>query len=90
MSEGCSRAAKQACKPPDASPGPAARRSLHRNSRLTVYGRKQIVARVAAGRGVTRLAQVLGLSFGTWGKWLARFRETELGRLRIGRALCAR
>ncbi|BAQ67421.1 putative insertion sequence transposase protein [Rhodovulum sulfidophilum] len=47
----------------------------HQNARLTVYGREQIVARVAAGQSASEVAQAFGVSVRTVRKWLARFRE---------------
>ena len=47
----------------------------HQNARLTVYGREQIVARVAAGQSAAEVAQAFGVSVRTVRKWLARFRE---------------
>ncbi|OLS50987.1 leucine zipper domain-containing protein [Rhodovulum sulfidophilum] len=47
----------------------------HQNARLTVYGRGQIVARVAAGQSAAEVAQAFGVPVCTGRKWLARFRE---------------
>jgi transposase InsO family protein len=47
----------------------------HRNARLTVYGRRLLVARVVAeGRPVAHVVKELGCSRATGYKWLARWR----------------
>ncbi|MEU0508148.1 IS481 family transposase [Amycolatopsis sp. NPDC006125] len=47
----------------------------HRNARLTEYGRRLLVERVAAGRPVAHVAAEMGVSRATGHKWVRRFRE---------------
>jgi transposase InsO family protein len=52
----------------------------HRNARLTVYGRRLLVERVAAGRPVAHVAAEMGVSRATGYKWVVRYRtEGEAG-----------
>jgi len=50
----------------------------HPRSRLTVFGRQLLVARVATGRPAARVAQELGISRATAYKWLRRHRDEGL------------
>jgi len=47
----------------------------HQGARLTLHSRELIVARHAAGRPVSRIAEEFGVSVRTVHKWLARHRE---------------
>jgi transposase len=47
----------------------------HRNARLTVHGRRLLIARVASGRPVAHVAAEMGISRATGYKWVRRFRE---------------
>jgi transposase InsO family protein len=49
---------------------------MHRNARLTVWGRAELVRRVRAGRPAAHVAAEMGISRATAYKWLRRF-ETE-------------
>ncbi|MET9708535.1 IS481 family transposase, partial [Streptomyces griseus] len=52
----------------------------HRNARLTVFGRRLLVERVASGRPVTHVAAEMGISRATAHKWVRRWRaEGEAG-----------
>jgi transposase InsO family protein len=52
----------------------------HRNARLTVYGRRLLVDRVASGRPVAHVAAEMGVSRTTAHKWVCRWRrEGEAG-----------
>ncbi|MFK0143449.1 helix-turn-helix domain-containing protein, partial [Streptomyces griseus] len=52
----------------------------HRNARLTVFGRRLLVERVASGRPVTQVAAEMGISRATAHKWVRRWRaEGEAG-----------
>ncbi|MFF2189179.1 IS481 family transposase [Streptomyces sp. NPDC058155] len=52
----------------------------HRNARLTVFGRRLLVARVCSGRPVAHVAAEMGISRATAHKWLRRWRaEGEAG-----------
>ncbi|MFD3546171.1 leucine zipper domain-containing protein, partial [Streptomyces sp. NPDC058655] len=52
----------------------------HRNARLTVFGRRLLVERVASGRPVAHVAAEMGISRATAHKWLRRWRaEGEAG-----------
>jgi transposase InsO family protein len=44
----------------------------HRNARLTLHGRRLLIARVAAGRPVAHVAAELGISRATGYKWVRR------------------
>ncbi|WP_067829118.1 IS481 family transposase [Actinomadura kijaniata] len=53
---------------------------VHRNARLTVHGRRILVARVLAGRPVAHVAAEMGISRATAHKWIGRWRsEGEAG-----------
>ncbi len=47
----------------------------HRNARLTVHGRRLLIARVDAGRPVAHVAAEMGISRATAHKWVRRWRE---------------
>jgi transposase InsO family protein len=48
---------------------------LHRNARLTVHGRRELVRRVCEqGTSISRASRELGVSRQTGAKWLARYR----------------
>ncbi|GAA3386261.1 hypothetical protein GCM10017750_68300 [Streptomyces racemochromogenes] len=52
----------------------------HRNARLTVFGRRLLVARVVSGRPVAHVAAEMGVSRATAHKWVRRWRpEGEAG-----------
>ncbi|WP_420081517.1 IS481 family transposase [Streptomyces sp. JL4002] len=52
----------------------------HRNARLTVFGRRLLVDRVASGRPVAHVAAEMGVSRATAHKWVRRWRtEGEAG-----------
>ena len=52
----------------------------HRNARLTVFGRRLLVERVASGRPVAHVAAEMGVSRATAHKWVRRWRtEGEAG-----------
>ncbi|UCA52319.1 IS481 family transposase [Streptomyces sp. WA6-1-16] len=52
----------------------------HRNARLTVFGRRLLIARVCSGRPVAHVAAEMGISRATAHKWLRRWRtEGEAG-----------
>jgi transposase InsO family protein len=52
----------------------------HRNARLTVFGRRLLVERVASGRPVAHVAAEMGISRATAHKWVRRWRaEGEAG-----------
>ncbi|MGJ0153116.1 IS481 family transposase [Streptomyces sp. CH8.1] len=52
----------------------------HRNARLTVFGRRLLVERVALGRPVAHVAAEMGISRATAHKWIRRWRtEGEAG-----------
>src|ERR1051325_2956512 len=52
----------------------------HRNARLTVFGRRLLVERVAAGRPVAHVAAEMGISRATAHKWVRGGRaEGEAG-----------
>ncbi|MER8096102.1 helix-turn-helix domain-containing protein, partial [Streptomyces goshikiensis] len=52
----------------------------HRNARLTVFGRRLLVDRVASGRPVAHVAAETGVSRATAHKWVRRWRaEGEAG-----------
>ncbi|MFF9607656.1 IS481 family transposase [Streptomyces sp. NPDC014684] len=52
----------------------------HRNARLTVFGRRLLVERVASGRPVAHVAAEMGISRATAHKWIHRWRrEGEAG-----------
>ncbi|MFJ6102532.1 IS481 family transposase [Streptomyces sp. NPDC092359] len=52
----------------------------HRNARLTVFGRRLLVERVASGRPVAHVAAEMGISRATAHKWVHRWRtEGEAG-----------
>ncbi|MEC4576631.1 IS481 family transposase, partial [Streptomyces virginiae] len=52
----------------------------HRNARLTVFGRRLLVERVALGRPVAHVAAEMGISRATAHKWVRRWRtEGEAG-----------
>lgn len=53
----------------------------HRTARLTVFGRQLLVARVAAGWPVARVAEQLGISRATAYKWVRRHRAEGLAGL---------
>ena len=46
----------------------------HRNARLTVFGRRLLVERVASGRPVAHVAAEMGISRATAHKWIRRWR----------------
>jgi len=46
----------------------------HRNARLTVFGRRLLVERVASGRPVAHVAAEMGISRATAHKWVRRWR----------------
>jgi transposase-like protein len=46
---------------------------MHRNARLTVWGRQEIVRRVRLGRPPAHVAAEMGVSRATVYKWLRRF-----------------
>ncbi|MFJ7264533.1 IS481 family transposase [Streptomyces globosus] len=46
----------------------------HRNARLTVFGRRLLVERVASGRPVAHVAAEMGISRATAHKWMRRWR----------------
>jgi transposase len=46
---------------------------MHRNARLTVWGRQELVRRVHAGRPAAHVAAEMGVSRATAYKWLRRF-----------------
>ena len=46
---------------------------MHGNARLTVQGRLTMVARIASGRPVAHVAEEMGVSRATAGKWWRRF-----------------
>ena len=46
---------------------------MHRNARLTVWGRQELVRRVYAGRPAAHVAAEMGVSRATAYKWLRRF-----------------
>jgi transposase InsO family protein len=48
---------------------------MHRNARLTVWGRQELVRRVHAGRPAAHVAAEMGVSRATAYKWLRRFDE---------------
>jgi transposase InsO family protein len=48
---------------------------MHRNARLTVWGRQELVRRVHAGRPAAHVAAEMGVSRATAYKWLRRFHE---------------
>src|SRR5450432_974118 len=53
---------------------------MHRNARLTLWGRQELVRRVHAGRPAAHVAAEMGISRATAYKWLRRFdREGEQG-----------
>jgi transposase InsO family protein len=53
---------------------------MHRNARLTVWGRQELVRRVRAGRPAAHVAAEMGVSRATAYKWLRRFdAEGEAG-----------
>jgi transposase InsO family protein len=53
---------------------------MHRNARLTIWGRQELVRRVHAGRPAAHVAAEMGVSRATAYKWLRRFdREGEIG-----------
>jgi transposase-like protein len=52
----------------------------HQKARLTVYGRDQIVTRIAAGQTAREVAEAFGVSVRTVRKWLARFRAGGRGK----------
>ncbi|ATZ27886.1 Integrase core domain protein [Streptomyces lavendulae subsp. lavendulae] len=47
----------------------------HRNARLTVFGRRLLVERVASGRPVAHVAAEMGISRATAHKWVRRWRD---------------
>ncbi|MFG3507244.1 IS481 family transposase [Streptomyces sp. NPDC047821] len=47
----------------------------HRNARLTVHGRRLLVARVRSGRPVAHVAAEMGISRATAHKWMRRWRD---------------
>ncbi|MFF8297267.1 leucine zipper domain-containing protein, partial [Streptomyces globisporus] len=47
----------------------------HRNARLTVHGRRILVARVLAGRPVAHVAAEMGISRPTAHKWVRRWKS---------------
>ncbi|MFD8888870.1 IS481 family transposase [Streptomyces erythrochromogenes] len=52
----------------------------HRNARLTVFGRRLLVERVASGRPIAHVAAEMGISRATAHKWVRRWRtEGEAG-----------
>jgi len=51
----------------------------HANARLTIHGRRLLVARIGAGHRVADVAAQLGCSRATAYKWLARFRRRGHG-----------
>ncbi|MFB6478787.1 IS481 family transposase [Streptomyces virginiae] len=52
----------------------------HRNARLTVFGRRLLIARVLSGRPVAHVAAEMGISRATGHKWRRRWRtEGEAG-----------
>ncbi len=52
----------------------------HRNARLTVFGRRLLVDRVASGGPVAHVAAEMGVSRATAHKWVRRWRtEGEAG-----------
>ncbi|MGZ2359796.1 IS481 family transposase [Streptomyces sp. 372A] len=54
----------------------------HRNARLTVFGRRLLVERVASGRPVAHVAAEMGISRATAHKWVRRWRvEGDAGLL---------
>ncbi|MCX5231357.1 IS481 family transposase [Streptomyces sp. NBC_00233] len=53
---------------------------VHRNARLTVFGRRLLVERVCSGRPVAHVAAEMGISRATAHKWIRRWRaEGEAG-----------
>lgn len=46
----------------------------HRNARLTVFGRRLLVERVASARPVAHVAAEMGISRATAPKWVRRWR----------------
>jgi transposase InsO family protein len=48
---------------------------MHRNARLTVWGRRTLVERVLAGRPAAHVAAEMGVSRATAYKWLRRFAD---------------
>ncbi|MFF9362928.1 helix-turn-helix domain-containing protein, partial [Streptomyces griseoluteus] len=47
---------------------------VHRNARLTVFGRRLLVERVRSGRPVAHVAAEMGISRATAHKWIRRWR----------------
>jgi transposase InsO family protein len=64
---------------------------MHRNARLTVWGRRQLVERVQAGRPAAHVAAEMGVSRATAYKWLRRFADGGEGALedRSSRPRCS-
>ena len=48
---------------------------VHANARLTLHGRKELIARVQAGRPVAHVASEMGISRATAYKWWGRWRR---------------
>src|SRR5690242_759912 len=47
----------------------------HANARLTIHGRKELIARIQCGRPVAHVAEEMGISRATAYKWWARWRR---------------
>ena len=59
---------------------------VHANARLTLHGRKELIARVQAGRPVAHVAAEMGISRATAYKWWRRWRHEGDAASPIGRA----
>jgi transposase len=55
---------------------------IHKNARLTVYGRERIVPLLASGETVKATAAIVGVSENTVRKWQRRYRAEGLAGLR--------
>ena len=62
----------------------------HKNARLTLSSREQIVARIASGQSAAEVAEAFGVSVRTVRKWLARFRAGGRAALANGASAPAR
>ena len=59
---------------------------LHRNARLTGWGRRELVRRIVSGTPVAHAAEQMNVSRATAGKWFGRHLEDPLGQWWVDRS----